>query len=346
MGWGYPQKGECLMRKHIVLSLGILVIFGLVHTILSSPVSAKDKTRLILDWLPYGSHVGIFAAEDKGFYDQQNLAVNLQRGFGSADTVKRSGAKEADFAFADLPSAIVGRSRGTKIKSVGVHFDKGLNAVYVLKSSGVKTPKELEGKTFGDTAGGATRTLVPAFMGANGIKNLPWVPMTPAAKNPSLITGKVISIGTLTINEWILRNMARKKGDDVVMFPFSDHGVDVYGHAFYVHENLLKQKPELIRRFLKATYQGIAWAVANPDDGVKLFLKRVPTRTFESVRFEWAVTVRSLMTDFAKKNGIGHIDEKKMAFTIDTMTRLMNLPRRVAPSEMYTNQFLPKLSAN
>jgi NitT/TauT family transport system substrate-binding protein len=325
------------------LSLGVSVLLALVSVILSPPSLAKDKTVLILDWLPYGSHVGIFAAKDQGFYDRADLDVGLPRGFGSADTVKRAGAKEGEFSFADLTSAIVGRARGTQVRSVGVHFDRGLNAVYVLKSKGIKSPRGLEGKTFGDTAGGATRTLVPAFMKANGIQIYPWVPMDPAAKNPSLISGTVDSIGTLTINEWVLRDMARKRGDDILMFPFSDYGVDVYGHAFLVHDDLIKEKPGLIRRVMKATYEGIAWAVENPADAVRLFVKREPTRTVDSVRFEWDVTVRSLLTDFAKKNGIGHIDEKKMTYTIEIMTQLMNLPRQVAASEMYTNELLPKV---
>ena len=331
------------MKRRVTFSLGMLTFLGFFGITMLTHAWAKDKATLILDWLPNGTHVGIFAAEDRGFYGRANLQMKIPRGFGSGDTVKRLGAKGAEFGFADTPSAIVARSRGVMLKTVGVHFDKGMNAIYVLKSKGVKTPKDLEGMTFGDSAGGATNTLRPAFMQANGIKNYRLVPMSPATKHASLIAGKVDSIGTFIVNARVIRNMARKKGNGIIMFPFSKYGVDVYGSGFHVPNDLIGQKPDLIRRFLKATYGGIAWAVENPEDAVALFMKRVPTRNRKSVRFEWNVTVDTLLTDFAKKEGIGHIDNKKMTYTIDTMTRLMKLPRQVAPSEMYTNRFLPKL---
>jgi NitT/TauT family transport system substrate-binding protein len=331
------------VNRILCVALSVLAVSVMMFAVPYAANGAKDPATLGLDWLPIGNHVGIFAAQDKGFYARENLDLNIKRGFGSSDTVKRIGAGESDFGHADIASAVVGRSRGLPVKSVGVVFSSGFNALYALKSSGVRTPKDLEGKTFGDTAGGSTRTLLPAFLQANGIKNMPWLSMKGSAKNSSLISGKVDTIGTGISTAGILRDKARKNGDDIVVFFFSDYGVDIYAHGFLIRDDLAQSKPDLIRRFVKATFEGIAWAVEHPSEAVASYRKRQPMQTLRGVRSQWDGTVRSLLSAYAVKHGIGHINEKKMAYTIDTMTRLMKLPRRVSPSEMYTNRFLPKL---
>lgn len=331
------------MKKLLFGSTMLLFTLALFGLLLVSPASAQDKATLNLNWHPNGEHVWVFTAQEKGFYKRANLELDIKRGFGSGDTLKKMRVKAAEFGIADLPAMIMARSKGTPVKSVGVIFAKGFATIYALKSSGIKTPKDLEGKTYGDAAGAAVQGLLPIFLQANGIKNMRWVPLSTGVKNTMLLTRQVDTIGAGITTADMLRDMAREKGDDLVVFYFSDYGVEVYGHGLVVHDDLITSNPGLIRRFVWATYEGTAWAIENPPDAVAAYVKLHPTQSRRAIESQWDKTIQAILDDVAKKSGIGYIDEKKMSYTIDTVTKLEKLPRRVASSEMYTNEFLPKL---
>ena len=104
------------MYRILCVALSVLAVSVMMFAVPYAANGAKDPATLGLDWLPIGNHVGIFAAQDKGFYARENLDLNIKRGFGSSDTVKRIGAGESDFGHADIANAVVGRSRGLPVK--------------------------------------------------------------------------------------------------------------------------------------------------------------------------------------------------------------------------------------
>ena len=67
---------------------------------------ANDKVTFSLNWVPYGLHYGIFAAEAQGYYREAGLDLDIQRGYGSGDTVKRTATGAADIGMADMASPL------------------------------------------------------------------------------------------------------------------------------------------------------------------------------------------------------------------------------------------------
>lgn len=58
------------------------IIFVLLTAIYSSCAFSADKLTVLLDWFANPSHAPLFVAEEKGFFQQQNLSVAL---IGPAD---------------------------------------------------------------------------------------------------------------------------------------------------------------------------------------------------------------------------------------------------------------------
>src|SRR5439155_20806113 len=69
-----------------------------------------DQVLVALDWIILGQHTPFYVALDKGYYAEQNIAAQIARGYGSGDTVKRIGAKQADFGFADSGTLVAARA--------------------------------------------------------------------------------------------------------------------------------------------------------------------------------------------------------------------------------------------
>ena len=72
-------------------------------------------------------------------------------------------------------------------------------------------------------------------------------------------------------------------------------------------------------------------------------MAQTPTLDRSIAKRQLAIAVELLLSEYAKTHGIGHMDEKKMAHTVDVLAKYMNLPRKPSTSEVYTNKFLPKL---
>ena len=332
------------MNRRATFGLALLAAGALAA---GDPAGAatRDKLTFALNFVPYGLHTAFFAAAERGFYEQANLDVTIQRGAGSADTVAKVAAGSVEMGFADAGSVVVGRSKGAKVTMVGMILDKGVSTIYTYKGSGIAKPKDLEGKTVADNAGSGVLAILPAFAALHDIDvgKIKFVLVAPAAKNPTLIEKKVDAMLTFSTFEPNLRALAAPKGMEIVPLYFSDWGLDLYGLCLFTSEKLLQERRDVVRRWTEATMRAVAWSVENPEEAVALFVKKNPAVSPELAREQWRIAVDHLLTPVAKEQGIGHMTEEKMRRTRDILVKYQKLEGEVPLHDLYTNEFLPKL---
>ena len=327
--------------KRITIALAI----SLVYLFAVGSASAADKVKFALDWIPYGKHAMFYASIDKGFWKDAGLDVQMTRGFGSGDTVKRIASGTDDFGFASVGNMIAAKSRGAELKMVGMIHDKTLETVATLVGNKIAKPSDLEGKKIGSPEANASRVIFPAFANINKFDNkkVTWVNMTVPATTPSLLAGRVDAILIFYTEKPTVDAASKKVGKKPLYLLYADHGMATYGNGLLVSEKTLKDKPDLVKRFLAATYKGIAWSVENPQEAVDIFIKHNPAISPDLARKHFDIAVDSLLSDHAMKAGIGHMTKDRMVFTNNLITTHMKLPKKAAVEAVYTNDFLPKL---
>ena len=327
--------------KRITIALAIF----LVYLFAVGSASAADKVKFALDWIPYGKHAMFYASIDKGFWKEAGFDVQMTRGFGSGDTVKRIASGTDDFGFASVGNMIAAKSRGAELKMVGMIHDKTLETVATLVGNKITKPSDLEGKKIGSPEANASRVIFPAFANINKFDNkkVTWVNMTVPATTPSLLAGRVDAILIFYTEKPTVDAASKKVGKKPLYMLYADHGMATYGNGLLVHEKTLKERPELVKRFLAATYKGIAWSVENPQEAVDIFIKHNPAISPDLARKHFDIAVDSLLSDHAMKAGIGHMTKDRMVFTNNLITTHMKLPKKTAVEDVYTNDFLPKL---
>ncbi len=327
--------------KRITIALAIF----LVYLFAVGSASAADKVKFALDWIPYGKHAMFYASIDKGFWKEAGFDVQMTRGFGSGDTVKRIASGTDDFGFASVGNMIAAKSRGAELKMVGMIHDKTLETVATLVGNKITKPSDLEGKKIGSPEANASRVIFPAFANINKFDNkkVTWVNMTVPATTPSLLAGRVDAILIFYTEKPTVDAASKKVGKKPLYMLYADHGMATYGNGLLVHEKTLKDKPDLVKRFLAATYKGIAWSVENPQEAVDIFIKHNPAISPDLARKHFDIAVDSLLSDHAMKAGIGHMTKDRMVFTNNLITTHMKLPKKTAVEDVYTNDFLPKL---
>ncbi len=153
----------------------LLAVLSIMANLSFSPavVIAAEKARetpvvIRLDFIIGGNHAPWFVAWEKGFYAKRGLNVTIQPGTGSADTIRAIAAGAADVGFANVSTAIVGRSRGAPTVSVA---QLGFIAVTVLwrEEADIKGLKDLEGKSWAISPGQAQWFLMPALARINNL---------------------------------------------------------------------------------------------------------------------------------------------------------------------------------
>ena len=304
-----------------------------------SVACAQEKVTLRLDFIPNGYHGPFYMAIDKGYYREDGLDVQIGRGFGSVDTIKRVDAGSDTFGFADLYSAIKGVAEGAKVRAVGAGLADAVGCIVALRKSGIRTIKDLEGRSLASSAGASTLLQLPSVLKAAGVDmgKVNVVLMDIVVKSSALVAGKVDSMVCLTVSE---PPALITQGLDIVVFEFRNH-ISVAGSGLIVSEATVRTRPDTIRKFLRATYRGARDFARDPAAASTVLVRYHPEGKADSYTGQAKAGVGLWATSVAKQRGFGWMDDAQMQNTVEQATRDFKLERKIAARDFYTNEFVP-----
>ena len=306
----------------------------------TTAAAAADKITFVTDYGLYGRHAYYFVAIEKGYYARANLDVDIVRSPGSANTIKQVANGTAQIGFADAFAVVLGRANdGVPVKLVAMLYPRPPHAVYVLKGSGIASPKDLEGKTLADTAFSSVPKLFATYAKAAGFdaSKTKWVTANNDALPGMLSAGRVDGIGQFTVGEPLLAIAAAPK--EVLGLPYADAGLDYYSNGIVAADETLRSNPELVRRFVRANSDGLKAAMANPQEAGEIMHRRHPEIDLR-IAIQETEKVRQLAQQ--PNAALGSIDPARVQKTIDVVGSAFELKSRVATADVYAPGFLPE----
>jgi NitT/TauT family transport system substrate-binding protein len=308
------------------------------------PALAADKVVLGLDWQALGRHAGFFTAKANGFYERERLEVDIQRGYGAADSVKRVAVGEAAFAFGDYGSLILARAEGIKAKAIAMIYARGPYVLWTRQDARINSPKDLAGKSIGSPAGASVRLLFPAFASVAGFdaNSVKWVTVDAAALYPLLFSGQVQAIVDYELGWPTISKRASEAGIALVPLKFADYGFDIYSNALLTTDETITGKPDLVRRFVRASLNGMRAAFDNPKAAGEIMRKRFPMLDAGTAAEEVAIVHTLAETPDAKQHGLGYISREKAELTKEVIKKTYDMKVDVPIQDTFTNEFLPK----
>jgi NitT/TauT family transport system substrate-binding protein len=216
-------------------------------------------------------------------------------------------------------------------------YQKTPHTIFFIKGSGILKPKDLEGRKLAYSPG--DRVMFPAFALANGIdeSKISWLSADPNSKNTLLLTRNTDSMMTYLFTKPVLQNAAQP-GDVIDGFIFSDWGVDFYSNGLLALEDFVKQKPEIARNFVQGTMEGVAYALAHPEESVSILKQHQPQLNAETATKEIAI-LRELTAAKAGQR-LGEMTRQKMQETINLTVKYLDLKESVGVEQVFTNEFL------
>ncbi|HEY7243251.1 MAG TPA: ABC transporter substrate-binding protein [Xanthobacteraceae bacterium] len=296
---------------------------------------AADKVTFVTDFGFNGRHAYYFVALDKGYYAKHDLDVTIVRGQGSADAVKQVAAGTAQIGFADTAAVILGRGNDQiPTRLVAVVYAKPPHAIYVLKESGIAKPKDLEGRKIADTAFSAVPKLFDAYAKAAKIdgSKVTWLVASSDTLPGMLTTGRADGIGQFVVGEPLLAKTAAPK--QVVALAYADVGLDLYGNGIIASDDLIRSNPDLVRRFVAATMEGLKDAIANPQEAGVIMNKH-----HREVDADIA-TAETRIVGTLTGQPLGVLDGARVKKSLDIVSAAYKLKHPVAPEDIYAPGFV------
>ena len=223
-------------------------------------------------------------------------------------------------------------------------YARGPYVLWTRQDAKIDSPKDLTGKSIGSPAGASVRLLFPAFANAAGFdgNSVKWVTVDAAGLYPLLFSGQVHAVVDYELGWPTISKRASEAGIPLKPMKFADYGFDIYSNAILATDDTLKNKPDITRRFVKASLAGMRAAFENPAAAGEIMKKAFPMLDAGSAAQEVEI-VRSLAESAdAKQHGLGYISPAKAQLTKDVIIKSYGVKGEVALDETFTNDFLPK----
>jgi len=332
------------MKLKTLSKVGIALAAGLMTT---TAAMAEDDVRLRLNWMYYGSHAGFALGKDAGIYDDAGIDIDIRSGNGSSSAHRLVANGDSDFAYGSCGALINLASQGAEIVSVAVIDAMGAEAVIVRPDSGVKSIQDLKGKTILTTANAGVNTFFPIVLANAGLTeddvNVTNVP--DGALVSAYLQGSGDAVAILGGLDDKPAEIRANGGEDPILFPYSDFGVDQVGYCISTRKDMVANNADLVNRFVDATIAAYAATEADPDKAVAAIADIVGGTMAEE---EGKAQSRAVLDVTLGLLYSGANSDKKLGLNVasdwESMVNLMkeynDLDANADPASFYTNEFI------
>ena len=297
-----------------------------------------QSARLILDWFPNTDHAGIYAAIDEGFFEDAGVKVSPEVPSDPSAALKRLAAGRAEFAISYEPEVLIARSQGVPVVAVGALVTRPLNSV-IYRTDRISGADDLEGRTVGAAGLPSDRPLLDAVVrNAGGDPSKVTVRNVGFNLSPALAAGKVDAVIGAFWNIELVE--LEREHQPVAALRLDENGVPTYDELVVVtSDTIARERPELVRAFLRGLRQGQDWAATDQAGAVEHLLEANKDLDEDTVTAQLRETAKVLSPSDVPTL---HVDPAAWAQFATWMTDNGLLTKPVDASQAVTDRFLPE----
>ncbi|EPX79449.1 ABC transporter substrate-binding protein [Litoreibacter arenae] len=256
--------------KHLLMTAAALAM--------ATSAQAADEVKLQLKWVTQAQFAGYYVAKDKGFYEEENLDVDVMAGGPDIAPAQVLAGGGADVMLDWLPSALSAREKGLPIVNIAQPFKTSGLMLTCWKDTGITGPEDFKGRTIGVWFFGNEYPFL-SWMSQEGISTDGGEDGVTVLKQgfnvDPLLQRQADCISTMTYNEYGQVLDAGVSEDELVTFKYEDQGVATLEDGIYVLEENLEDpafKDKMVR-FVRASMKGWKYAEENPDEAADIVLE-------------------------------------------------------------------------
>jgi ABC-type nitrate/sulfonate/bicarbonate transport system substrate-binding protein len=295
-----------------------LLAGGAAALALPCPAIAQGvKLRYGLSWLPTGQYAYVFMARQLGYWKQRGIEVDIVAGRGSMGAIHGVVDGQFDLAGASTGANCLSIIKGLQLQIVGTQGYDACLGVLVPADGPIKTPKDLEGRTIGVTAGGGDTPFLPAYYQLAGVDaaKVQTVSLDAQIIERAVIAGTVdcmVAFGMSSIPNFVVADFP------VRFLPFADYGIQFYWINTLVRPDTLAKNRQLVTDFQAGLLEGMKFTLLNPEEAVERHLQEHPEVAISKngkLYTEMGVGMSSvsMTAPESREHGLGYTDLAKLA---------------------------------
>ena len=325
--------------KKITRRVGMLALAAVIGATAFGSAEAADSVSLRLNWILGGLHAPFYLGLQRGYYKDEGIDLTINEGKGSGVAMQIIAAKGDTFGMSDAGTLMLGVSKGQPVQAVMSLLNTTGFGVISLADEHIKSAKDLEGKTLAASPGDALTQLFPAVIAANNLDadKIKMVFMDPGAKPVAVMEKKVDALlGGIDDQVFTIR----AKGFDADALGFADLGVNTVGITVHANEETIKNNPDLVKRFVRASQKAWQAAIDDPQAAVDAALKVKPDANATALLNQLKTDIALLNSANTKGKPIGYGAEADWEKTKELLTKYRGLETDRAATSFYTDQFV------
>jgi len=307
--------------------------------------SPKKNAPVILQlkWSHQFQFAGYYAALHKGFYQEEGLDVTIKTGGPKVKVDEEVSSGRADFGV--LASELIQKkAQGQPLVLLAVIMQHSPRAIITRADSGINSPSGLVGQRMMINRNEDTELM--AMFAAEGVhlNRLNIIPKDKTANN-KFINGKIDALNGSIGNQPFL---FQSKGIPVKIIRPISYGIDFYGDSLFTSDVELKDHPDRVEGFRRATLRGWEYAMDHPSEIIDLIVDEYNSnKTREHLQFEADAIRKIILPEIID---MGHVNPHRIERIAQTYAAHNLVPSQFSlegfiydPSPVSNTKFIRRL---
>lgn len=303
-----------------------------------APASANEKiTYLLPAPLSLPAFGPFVVAKQRGYFAAEGLDVDFQVAKGGVDVAKQVGAGNAVIGGGIGDTPIIVRPNGVPVKAVAVLGGGALMQLVLDKDKGLKTVKDLKGKTV--TVLAYQDTTYFALLGMLASQGMTKDDVNAQAAGPVNVWKLFLagqSDAFASTPDWTALVMDAKKNIEVIP---SDSLFKSMAQAIIASDETIQKNPQLIQKIVRATLKGMKDIMADPAAAAADFVKATPELAGKEPFVTQAFKLFNQYV-YGGQKVLGEMDEARLSALQDFYVKEGLVKAKTPVKDLYTNQFV------
>ena len=323
-------------KSNFFIGIGgvLIILFGVFYYL--GKQSKPNKIEVRLKWLHQSQFAGFYYANEAGFYKDQGLDVKLNPGGIDFPAIQMVSSGSEQFGVTGADQILLAREKGIPVVALAVIYRKSPMVFFAKKTSNIIVPKDFINKTVGVKLGGNEELTYRAMMKNADIDMKSIIEFPVKYDMTPFFSDQVQVWPGYVINEVIV---AEEHNTPVNIIWPSNYGVNLYADAIFTNEKMIKEHPDLVKKFITATLKGWDLAVNNPDQAVTYTLKYGDNLNKDHEMKMLKASIGLLKPD---NNPIGSMDREHWIKMQNLLLQQGFMKMPVDINQVFTTEFLPR----
>jgi len=257
------------IRTLFVVGLTLLAVLSACSPAKSPTTSTPVTVQLM--WTHINTFGGYYAADQKGFYAAEGIAVTFKEGGTKADYFSPVVEGTAQYGDGGSDELIIARAAGKPLRAVATIYRRSPVVFFALAGSGITKPQDFVGKTI-RVAPGLSPTL-HAMMAHIGVTRRQYSEIVTPSEIALFASGSP-PVWSAYLNAFVTE--VEQAGYKVNRIYPDNYGVHLYGNTLFARDDFIAANPDLVKRFLRATLKGWSYLIENPAEIGAMIIKYKP----------------------------------------------------------------------